>query len=149
MTTIVMTGATSGIGRVAAETLLRDGATMIVGARGGGIPDGAGARQLDLASLASVRGFAAALPERIDGLALNAGTQSLGVAGRTIDVPATFISGASDWGIHQVPGAIEKMQRSACTRMDRIHLIPGAGHWVQQEQPAEVSRLLVGFLGPP
>ncbi len=70
-------------------------------------------------------------------------------AGRTIDVPATFISGASDWGIHQVPGAIEKMQRSACTRMDRIHLIPGAGHWVQQEQPAEVSRLLVGFLGPP
>ena len=85
MTTIVMTGATSGIGRVAAETLLRDGATMIVGARGGGIPDGAVARQLDLASLASVRGFAAALPERIDGLALNAGTQSLGVSGRTID----------------------------------------------------------------
>ena len=26
------------------------------------------------------------------------------------------------------------------------HLIDGAGHWVQQEQPAEVSRLLLAFL---
>ena len=67
-------------------------------------------------------------------------------AGRTIDVPAAFISGASDWGIHQAPGALEKMQTSTCTRMNRIHLIPGAGHWVQQEQPAEVSRLLLQFL---
>jgi pimeloyl-ACP methyl ester carboxylesterase len=26
------------------------------------------------------------------------------------------------------------------------HLVEGAGHWVQQEQPDEVSRLLLGFL---
>jgi pimeloyl-ACP methyl ester carboxylesterase len=26
------------------------------------------------------------------------------------------------------------------------HLVDGAGHWVQQEQPSEVSRLLLGFL---
>jgi pimeloyl-ACP methyl ester carboxylesterase len=26
------------------------------------------------------------------------------------------------------------------------HLIEGAGHWVQQEQPQEVSRLLLQFL---
>ena len=26
------------------------------------------------------------------------------------------------------------------------HLVDGAGHWVQQEQPEEVSRLLVQFL---
>jgi pimeloyl-ACP methyl ester carboxylesterase len=26
------------------------------------------------------------------------------------------------------------------------HLVDGAGHWVQQEQPAEVSRLLLNFL---
>jgi pimeloyl-ACP methyl ester carboxylesterase len=25
-------------------------------------------------------------------------------------------------------------------------LIPGAGHWVQQERPAEVNRLLIEFL---
>ena len=26
------------------------------------------------------------------------------------------------------------------------HLIDGAGHWVQQEQPEQVSRLLLQFL---
>jgi pimeloyl-ACP methyl ester carboxylesterase len=25
-------------------------------------------------------------------------------------------------------------------------LLPGAGHWVQQERPAEVNRLLIEFL---
>jgi pimeloyl-ACP methyl ester carboxylesterase len=67
-------------------------------------------------------------------------------AGRTIDVPAIFIAGASDWGIHQVPGALEKMQNQACSNMAAVHLIPGAGHWVQQEQPEAVSRILLEFL---
>src|SRR5258708_4774178 len=66
--------------------------------------------------------------------------------GRTIDVPSTFISGKSDWGIYQTPGAIKKMQKSACTNMKQIHLIDGAGHWVQQEKADEVSRLLLQFL---
>ncbi len=66
--------------------------------------------------------------------------------GRTIDVPSTFISGKSDWGNYQTPGAIERMQKSACTRMKEIHLVEGAGHWVQQEQPDEVNRLLLQFL---
>jgi pimeloyl-ACP methyl ester carboxylesterase len=30
--------------------------------------------------------------------------------------------------------------------MDNIHLLPGAGHWVQQEQPEAVSTLLLSFL---
>jgi pimeloyl-ACP methyl ester carboxylesterase len=70
-------------------------------------------------------------------------------SGRTIDVPATFISGRSDWGIYQSPGAIERMQQSACTNMRQIHLIEGAGHWVQQEKPDEVNRLLLDFLKAP
>ena len=37
----------------------------------------------------------------------------------------------------------------ACTRMKAIHLIEGAGHWVQQEQPDEVIRLLLEFLKAP
>ncbi|MCK8784197.1 alpha/beta fold hydrolase [Roseomonas sp. NAR14] len=68
------------------------------------------------------------------------------LAGRTIDVPAAFVSGAQDWGIHQVPGALETMRTRFCTRMTDCHLIEGAGHWVQQEQPAEVVRLLLDFL---
>jgi pimeloyl-ACP methyl ester carboxylesterase len=67
-------------------------------------------------------------------------------SGCTIDVPSCFISGAQDWGNHQKPGALEKMQASACTNMLGFHLIEGAGHWVQQEQPQEVSRLMLRFL---
>ena len=67
-------------------------------------------------------------------------------SGKTIDVPSMFIAGSSDWGIYQMPGAIERMQQSACTRMVGCHLIDGAGHWVQQEQAAQVSELLVEFL---
>jgi pimeloyl-ACP methyl ester carboxylesterase len=67
-------------------------------------------------------------------------------AGRTIDVPAMFIAGRSDWGTYQIPGAFERMQQSACTRMLACHLIDGAGHWVQQEQPEKVSQALLEFL---
>jgi pimeloyl-ACP methyl ester carboxylesterase len=67
-------------------------------------------------------------------------------SGRTIDVPSCFIGGASDWGIRQVPGALENMQARACTDMRACHLVDGAGHWVQQEQPEEVGRLLLAFL---
>jgi pimeloyl-ACP methyl ester carboxylesterase len=67
-------------------------------------------------------------------------------SGRTIDVPSAFISGKQDWGIYQRPGVFEAMQTKACTNMIGCHLVDGAGHWVQQEQPAEVSRLLLEFL---
>ncbi len=67
-------------------------------------------------------------------------------AGRTIDQPSLFIAGKRDWGVYQRPGAVEAMERSACTDMRGVHLLDGAGHWVQQEQAAEVSRLLVEFL---
>ncbi|MGA7983783.1 MAG: alpha/beta hydrolase [Burkholderiales bacterium] len=67
-------------------------------------------------------------------------------AARTIDVPSMFIAGASDWGIYQVPGALEAMQQNACTRMRGCHLLEGAGHWAQQERPEEVVRLLLEFL---
>jgi pimeloyl-ACP methyl ester carboxylesterase len=67
-------------------------------------------------------------------------------AGRTIDVPSCFIAGASDWGIHQTPGALESMQRRACTAILGCHIVEGAGHWVQQEQPEAVSALILRFL---
>ncbi len=67
-------------------------------------------------------------------------------AGKTIDQPSMFISGASDWGTYQSPGVFERMQERACTDMRAVHLVEGAGHWVQQEQGAETSRLLLEFL---
>jgi pimeloyl-ACP methyl ester carboxylesterase len=67
-------------------------------------------------------------------------------SGRAIDVPSSFIAGKSDWGVYQTPGAVESMRNSACTHMVGFHLLDGAGHWVQQEQPEQVSKLLIGFL---
>jgi pimeloyl-ACP methyl ester carboxylesterase len=67
-------------------------------------------------------------------------------AGRTIDVPSLFIAGKSDWGVYQTPGAAETMRTKACTQMVGFHLLDGAGHWVQQEQPEQVSALLIKFL---
>ena len=67
-------------------------------------------------------------------------------SGRSIDVPSCFISGKQDWGIYQRPGVFEAMQSTACTQMIGCHLVEGAGHWVQQEQPNRVSDLLLQFV---
>ena len=67
-------------------------------------------------------------------------------SGRSIDVPSRFISGKQDWGTYQRPGVFEAMRTRACSRMFGCHLVDGAGHWVQQEQAAEVTRLLIAFL---
>jgi pimeloyl-ACP methyl ester carboxylesterase len=68
-------------------------------------------------------------------------------SGRTIDVPSMFVAGKSDWGVFQTAGAFESMQKTACTRMGGVHLVEGAGHWVQQEQADVVGKLLLQFLG--
>lgn len=67
-------------------------------------------------------------------------------SGRTIDVPACFIAGARDWGAYQAPGVLERMGREVCTKWAGTRFVEGAGHWVQQEQPDEVNRLLAAFL---
>lgn len=65
--------------------------------------------------------------------------------GRRIECPATFVAGARDWGIHQSPGALERMP-SACADWRGTTLVPGAGHWVQQEAPEAVLAALRPFL---
>jgi len=68
-------------------------------------------------------------------------------AGRTIDVPACFIAGKSDWGSYQTPGVFEAMQTLASARNGAaltLSMVPG--NWVQQEQPDAVSKLLVQLL---
>lgn len=67
-------------------------------------------------------------------------------SGRTIDVPATFVSGKQDWGVFQRAGSFEAMQKTACTRFTGAQLVDGAGHWVQQEQPVAVVEHVLKFL---
>ncbi|KAI0049228.1 alpha/beta hydrolase protein [Auriscalpium vulgare] len=60
-------------------------------------------------------------------------------AGKRVEVPAMFVAGRKDWGVWQAPGAVEKM-KEVCPRMGaRFHLIEGAGHWVQMEQPLDLQ----------
>jgi pimeloyl-ACP methyl ester carboxylesterase len=67
-------------------------------------------------------------------------------SGRTLDVPSLFIGGTSDWGTYSAPGAVDLMRTKAATRMGDIELIDGAGHWIQQEQPARLGALLLAFI---
>jgi NAD(P)-dependent dehydrogenase (short-subunit alcohol dehydrogenase family) len=97
MTTIVMTGGTSGLGQVAADRLLATPATrLLLGARrpdpaaAETLPAAAETLPLDLTRLDSARAFAAAVSERlgttpIDALVLNAGRSGRDADGRTAD----------------------------------------------------------------
>ena len=48
--------------------------------------------------------------------------------------------------MYQNPGALERLEKNVTTKYQGTHLLDGAGHWVQQEQPAALSALLVAFL---
>ena len=67
-------------------------------------------------------------------------------AGQTLDVPSSFISGKQDWGTYQSPGSLERLEKQITTKYRGTHLLEGAGHWVQQEQAAALSALLIDFV---
>ncbi|SDU95770.1 Short-chain dehydrogenase [Microlunatus sagamiharensis] len=90
--TVVVTGATSGIGRATAHALAAANARVVLAVRDTGKGDAVAAalpgetlvRRVDLGDLGSVRRFAAGWDEPIDVLVNNAGI-SVGKFGRTVD----------------------------------------------------------------
>ena len=44
------------------------------------------------------------------------------------------------------PEGCAKQLRRACEQPVDVHILEATGHWVQQERPEEVSRLLLAFL---
>ena len=66
-------------------------------------------------------------------------------AGKKIEVPCLFISGTKDWGIYQEPGVVEKMAE-VCADFRGVKIVEGAGHWVQQEQPAALLKEILEFI---
>ena len=76
---------------------------------------------------------------------LNAREMAL-LAGRKIEVPFLYISGEKDWGTWQFPGAFETMKKDASAEFRGTVIIQQAGHWVQQEQPETVNRVILDFL---
>jgi NAD(P)-dependent dehydrogenase (short-subunit alcohol dehydrogenase family) len=84
MKIIVMTGVSSGIGRVATEQLTERGHRVIAGACDLVSTEAVEVRPLDLANLETVRAFAATLGTmHLDTLALNAGLQGYDLRART------------------------------------------------------------------
>lgn len=87
MRTVVMTGGTSGFGRLALSQLRGPDRRIVVGARGAG-PDGVTTLSLDLSSLSSVQQFAGRVLDEvagIDALILNAGLHSTDPTARSTD----------------------------------------------------------------
>jgi len=64
-------------------------------------------------------------------------------AGRTIDVPTMFLAGERDPVLAFVP--VDPM-RAQTNDLREFVLVPGAGHWIQQERPAETNEALLRFL---
>jgi NAD(P)-dependent dehydrogenase (short-subunit alcohol dehydrogenase family) len=84
MKIVVMTGVSSGIGRVAAEQLTERGHRVIAGACDLVFTEAVEVRPLDLNNLDTVRAFAATLRTmQFDTLALNAGLQRFDLNART------------------------------------------------------------------
>ena len=59
--------------------------------------------------------------------------------------PSLFIVGERD-PVRHYAGQHEATLRDWLTDLRGRHVLPGAGHWLQQERPDEVTRLLLGFL---
>jgi len=66
---------------------------------------------------------------------------------RTITQPALFIGGDRDLVLKMIPG-VDMIARMAphLPGLRGAHLLPGIGHWTQQEAPEAVNRLLLDWL---
>ena len=67
--------------------------------------------------------------------------------GQPIRQPSLFIAGSRD-GVLRFPAAKAQLEAYPKTLpgLRGSHIIDGAGHWIQQERPDEVNRLLIEFL---
>jgi pimeloyl-ACP methyl ester carboxylesterase len=74
-------------------------------------------------------------------------TQQEAVADRRIEQPAAFIAGSLDPVLAFIPGVdLVALMREKVADLRLVRIIDGAGHWVQQERPAEVNAALMEFL---
>jgi pimeloyl-ACP methyl ester carboxylesterase len=62
-----------------------------------------------------------------------------------IEQPSVFLAGSEDAVITMYRAALDGLEETIPHLRTKV-LLPGAGHWVQQETPAEVNRLLLDFL---
>jgi pimeloyl-ACP methyl ester carboxylesterase len=59
--------------------------------------------------------------------------------------PTLFVAGEADAVIAIYRPLFDAMEKTTPDLRNKV-LLPGAGHWIQQERPREVNELLVTFL---
>ncbi len=67
------------------------------------------------------------------------------LSGAKLHQPALFVAGEADAVITMYRAAFDAMEKTVPNLTKKV-LLPGAGHWIQQERPKEVNDLLVSFL---
>jgi epoxide hydrolase A/B len=69
-------------------------------------------------------------------------------AGVTVTVPALFIAGDHDMVMAAPPGLDQHLAnlRQFVTTLRDVRILPGCGHWTQQERPSEVNAALLDFI---
>jgi len=69
------------------------------------------------------------------------------IAGKSVTQPSFFVAGARDPVRAFIPGMdLYENPGTACSDFRGSVILPGIGHWVQQEAPAETNAALEGFL---
>nr|WP_314525547.1 alpha/beta hydrolase [uncultured Brevundimonas sp.] len=72
-------------------------------------------------------------------------SQTAFVQNQTITPPALFVVGEDD-PVRHYAGSAEPGLKDWVPNLTRSVVVPGAGHWIQQERPDEVNALLLEFL---
>ena len=72
--------------------------------------------------------------------------EQLTYSGRTINVPTHVIAAREDWGSNRRVGGPMNIGKTGYTQFKGVHMVERAGHWAHEEQPQQVSQLLVAFL---
>jgi pimeloyl-ACP methyl ester carboxylesterase len=65
--------------------------------------------------------------------------------GRKLLQPTLYVGGMDDAVVEFARPAVDNLEKSVPNLWKKV-LLPGVGHWTEQEAPAEVNRLMVEFL---
>lgn len=67
------------------------------------------------------------------------------LAGRKLPQPTLYIGGTDDVVYELAKAGVDNLEQSVPNLWRKV-VLPGVGHWTEQEAPAEVNRLTVEFL---
>ena len=67
------------------------------------------------------------------------------MTGRKLLQPTLYIGGLDDPVVEFARAGVDNLEKSVPNLWKKV-LLPGVGHWTEQEAPADVNRLMIEFL---